>query len=329
MTQGNAANPLNLGQINGAGDLNANFRDIWLSEVLKAYHIQCVSLGRKLKKTITGGKSEIFPCSGLATAAYHTKGAEVLGSNAVVGQRQISVDGILYSDSFFDEEDLAKVNWDAMGIFTAEQGLKLAAIEDANTIRTMILGARAASLLPGTTPGGYRYIDANLGTTASGVVAFLESASVTLDNNGIPDAGRFAYMSPGLLSLLRQDPNHQVMNQLWGGKGSVATGSVPEVAGIELVKTARAFQKDVSTAAAITASYNAAAVAEIAPAYMADFSKAVAVVGTMVSVGQCELIGLRTFVEYQQRRFGHLAVTSCDYGLGYLRPEATVEGATA
>lgn len=51
------ANPTRLGQINGAGDVNALFLKVFSGEVLAAFAQQTVMLGRHMVRTISSGKS--------------------------------------------------------------------------------------------------------------------------------------------------------------------------------------------------------------------------------------------------------------------------------
>jgi hypothetical protein len=68
-----------LGQIKGAGAVDALFLKLGIAELLTAFDRECVFRGKVKERNIKGGKSAAFPVSGRAVARYHVPGTPILG----------------------------------------------------------------------------------------------------------------------------------------------------------------------------------------------------------------------------------------------------------
>lgn len=313
------------GQSLGSGDPRALFKDLYMAEVLAAFHTANVTADKHMVRTISEGKSAKFPVTGIASGGYHVPGTEILGRNIKHAEKVITVDDVLYSDVFVAKIDELMNHFDVRGIYAKEQGEFLAKLYDENVLRLMVLAARSAGNIPGVTPGGSRVVDAAMKTDASKLAASIFAARTELDEKGVPASDVNCFLKPAQLALLVQ--NKDTINKDWNGAGSYADGSIAMVGGVPLVKTTHLPGQDLSDDTAITAAGRDPAV--ILAKYRGDFSGTAGIVAHKGAVGTVKLMDLETEINYDFRRKGTLIVSSYALGSGILRPETAVELATA
>lgn len=308
-----AMTPSRSGQINQAGATDALFLKVWSGEILTSFEIACVTKGRVMERTISSGKSAQFPVIGRTTAAIHTPGADVLGNNINMNEKVITIDGLTVAPVFIALIDEAMNHYDVRAPYTTELGRALARAMDSNLQQVGILAARAtANLSDAGYPGGTVQTQAAYGTTGAALASGAFAAAQTLDVNNNPDQDRFFYVRPAQYYLLAQTT--AVMDKDWGGKGSYAEGKVPQVAGLEIVKTNQLPNTNVVTGPA---------------AYQGNFSTTVGLVMQKGAVGIVKLMDLQFESAYLIKEQGTLVVAKYATGYGILRPESAVELKTA
>lgn len=320
------ANVNHIGQALGTGAADVLFRDIYTAEVLTALQTACVTMERHLVRTITQGKSAKFPVTGIATYGYHVPGNEITGRNIKHNEKTIVVDDILYSDVFVAQIEELKNYFDVRAPYSKAMGYALAKAWDENVFRCMLKAARSAGNIPGATPGGSVFKDADYKTDATKLAAGLFQAGVAFDEKGAGiNESRNGFVKPAQWALLVQAKD--TINKLYGGEGSYARGDIAAVGGIELIKTAHLPNQDLSDDTKITAAnLNPANILE---KYRGDYSKTAAIISTPDSVGTVKLMDLNTEINYDPRRLGTLIVSKYALGTDVLRPECAVELATA
>src|SRR5689334_10178885 len=92
--------PSRPGQINSAGDPLALFLKVFAGEVLTAFAETNVAMSRHMVRTISQGKSAQFPATWKGTAAYHTPGTQLVGTQVAQNERVIVIDDLLVADRF-------------------------------------------------------------------------------------------------------------------------------------------------------------------------------------------------------------------------------------
>lgn len=299
--------PSRLGQINEAGDSKALFLKVFSGEVLTAFHRNNVFLEKSMVRSISSGKSASFPAAGVSTAAYHTPGAEILGTAVNHAERVITIDDLLVASAFIANIDEAMNHYDVRSIYSDEIGKVLAETMDANIAQVGVLAARATATVTGGN-GGTVLTNASYGTDSTTLAAGLFAAAQNLDTKNVPDSDRSAFFRPAQYYLLAQ--NTTAINQLYGGKGALADGSIVSIAGIGIVKTNALPSTNVTTGVA---------------AYQGNFSTTVGLVMNKQAVGTVKLLDLATESDYDIRRQGTLMVAKYAVGHGIIRPEAAVE----
>ena len=249
-----------------------------------------------------------FPASGLATAAYHTPGDELAGNAIAHSEKVITIDDLLVSHAFIAKIDEAMNHFDVRSIYSTELADALSQAYDKNVGQVSVLAARAASPITSITLPTRVFTDANYRVDGEALVAGAFRAAQALDEGNAPEGDRYLGVLPAQFYLLGQTP--KVLNKDIGGAGSIAKGTVPEVAGLQIVKTNNLPQTNVATGPT---------------AYQGNFTNVAACVWQKSAVGTLKLLDLATEVVPDGRRRGTLMVAEYAMGHGILRPECAVE----
>lgn len=343
--------PSRAGQINSAGDVNALFLKKFAGEILTTFEENNVFKPLHTMRTIENGKSAQFPVTGIATASYHTPGQNIAdagnsylsdpGKNQVV----ITIDDVLLASSFLANIDDVKNHYDIRSVYSTELGRALALRFDTAIAKVFIAGARSAANLTAGKDGGILDVSANLlGTpadsnddadstdpTGAELIAALFTAAAGLDNNDVPADGRFCVLRPaeyyklitggsGALVISTSGVNKDV-----GGSGSLASGSIAQVAGIDIYKSTHIPSTNLSAVATGDGAASNDVFAGGGSGYNGDFRETIGIVAHPSGVGTVKLLDLATESEYDINRQGTLFVAKYAMGHGILRPECCIE----
>ena len=272
-------------------------------------------------RTISSGKSAQFPVLGRSSAAYHTPGAEIVGTDINHNEKIIQINDLLLSSHFLAEIDEAKNHYDVRAIYSSEMGRALAHQMDKHVLQMMIQGANTSSANVGDSsyPSGTVITDSDGNTSASSFIASLFTAAQTLDNNYVPSEERYAFMTPAQYYLLANATN--AINVDFSGQGSIATGQVPQLAGLNLIKVPHLPVANVTGTGVDAGGANGQQVSSAA--------NTICVIAHKSAVGTVKLMDLAVESERDIRRQGTLMVGKYAAGHGILRPEACVQIQTA
>ena len=124
------AQPASIGRVNAAGSEDALFLKVFAGEVLTAFERSSVTQGAEMVRAISSGKSASFPVMGRIAAAYHTPGAEIVGTDVNHNEKVITINDLLISSAFLSNIEEAKNHWDVRGAYSAEIGRALAFQKD-------------------------------------------------------------------------------------------------------------------------------------------------------------------------------------------------------
>ena len=332
MANGNTT-PSRLGQINGANDAQALFLKVFSGEILTTFEEMNVMKGLHTIRTISNGKSAQFPVTGIATAKYHTAGENIADadnsylSTVKHAEKVITIDDVLLASSFIANIDELKNHYDVRSIYAKELGKALAKRFDVATMKTLVAAARSAT----TISGGKAGIAIDGGEAADFSAAVIQEklfeAAQKLDENDIPNDGqRYAILKPADYYKLLQS-GEEVINRDFGGRGDVATGALPMVAGLRIFKSNHL--SDVAVAEASQDqdddSSNNDVFGGSGTGYNGDLSKTFIIGGHPSAVGTVKLLDLATESDYKLELQGTLFVAKYAMGHGVLRPEAAFE----
>ena len=349
MANGNTS-PSRVGQVNSANDVDALFLKKFSGEILQTFEESNVFKPLHTVRTIENGKSAQFPVTGIASASYHTPGENIAdGGNTYLSdikkaEQTITIDKMLLASTFLANIDDVKNHYDIRSVYANEIGKALALRFDKAVAKSFIGAARSSAVITGGKVGGRLDVPNNdfsapgvVGTpatvTGAELVAAFFSAAQKLDENDVPSDGRFAVLRPqeyyrlitggaGALAISTSAVNKDV-----GGLGSVASGSIPQIAGITIYKSNNIPSTDLTSATG-TNSGDAGSSNDLFAAtdgYDGDFSNSLGIVGHSAAVGTVKLLDLATESEYQIERQGTLFVAKYAMGHGILRPECAIE----
>lgn len=309
-----------LGQINGAGNSDALFLKQFSGEVLTSFEQATVCADKHMVRTIANGKSAQFPVMGRSSADYHTPGEEILGSALNHAEKVITINDLLLAHHFIANIDEAKNHYDVRSVYSSEMGRALAFQYDKHVLQTMLQAAAAsANVADSGYASGTIITDADSDTNADSLIGSLFDAAEALDDAYVPADGRFAFLKPAQYYLLANAS--KAVNVDFSGRGSIADGTVPEIAGIKLIKTPHLPTGNISgTGVDAGGAGGRQAV---------DASNTTALVTHTSAVGTVKLMDLAVESEYDIRRQGTLMVAKYAMGHGVLRPEAAVQIQTA
>tara|TARA_B100001057_G_scaffold400795_1_gene412120 strand:+ start:3080 stop:4120 length:1041 start_codon:yes stop_codon:yes gene_type:complete len=339
-------NPSRIGQShtvsNGTvGDADALFLKVFSNEILTTFDETNVMKELHTTRTITSGKSAQFPVSGIAEAKYYQPGQDILDasnsylSNIKHNEKVIFIDDMLISSTFIAEFDELKAHYSMRATYSKEIGKALAKRYDLAVMKTWVAAARSSANINGG-DGGTVIDGAGSGNTldtAPELIDVLFEMAQKLDEKNVPDDGqRFAVLPPELYYKLITADNSAVslaLNRDAGGVGSVATGQIPQVAGIKLVKSQHI--KDVRTDLSSTTTGDGSSAVKNDPfggngaGYNGDLSATAIIGGHPAAVGTVSLLDLTTQSEYSIAHQGTLFLAKYGLGHGVLRPECAVE----
>ena len=362
------ANPASrVGAKLGGSDKTELFLKLFSGEILTAFETNTVMKDLHTVRTISNGKQSSFPVSGIASASYHAAGQSLYANAATAltefqqTEKIISIDDMLIASTFVAEFDELQNHFDIRSVYSSELGKALAKRFDVATLKTLFAAANADANISGQTAAG-TVIDASSGglDSASEVIDALYSVATTLDENNAPEDGRFAILAPRTYyQLITADSSAVVspaINRDAGGVGSIASGVVPQVAGISLFKSNNfqsiadegnlsSSQSGADNDDGVAASGTTAGTRNDVHddnvsgsgngvGYNANFSKLKSgsgataqygiLAGTREAIGTVKLLDLSVQSEYQIERQGTLMVARYAMGHGVLRPECAV-----
>lgn len=324
-----------LGAINGGSDKDALFLKVFSGEILTTFEEFNVMKELHTVRTISNGKSAQFPVTGIATAAYHTPGENIADAgNSYLSaikhaEKVISIDDVLLASTFIANIDELKNHYDVRSIYAQELGKALAKRFDLATMKTLTAAARSATTITGGKAG--IAIDGGEPAAFTGTViqAKLFEAAQKLDENDIPNDGkRFAILKPADYYTLLAS-GEEVINRDFGGRGDVATGRIPMVAGINIYKSNHL--ADVAVGASSQEGQDASSSVKNdvfgsgGIGYNAAMDKTFIIGGHPSAVGTVKLLDLATESDYKVELQGSLFVAKYAMGHGVLRPEAAFE----
>jgi hypothetical protein len=330
-----------LGAVNLGSDKDALFLKVFSGEILTTFEEFNVMKGLHTLRTISNGKSAQFPVTGIATAAYHTPGENIADSTAGYlsqikhAEKLIHIDDVLIASTFIANIDELKNHYDVRSIYAKELGKALAKRFDLATMKTLVAASRSAATITGGKAG--IQIDSNSGGVAalSGaeIQAALFTAAQRLDENDIPDDGqRFAILKPKDYYTLIASAE-EVVNRDFGGRGDVATGRIPMVAGINIYKSNHLADVAANLAGVTTDGTDGSPSVKNdvfgggspGEGYNGNLLATEIIGGHPSAIGTVKLLDLATESDYKVELQGSLFVAKYAMGHGILRPEAAFE----
>lgn len=310
-----AANtPSRLGQVNQANAVDALFLKVFSGEVITSFNAINIMMGLHTTRTITSGKSATFGAIGRTTAAYHTVGAELTGDEISHNEVVVNIDSKLIASVSVAEIDELMNHYDVRSEYAHQLGEALSLRADKNLLQLVALGANQSATISGGETGG-EITDSAFANTSANLVTGCFTLAEDMDNNFLPSTERYAVWLPAQYYLLAQSTT--AINKDYSGRGSIASGKVLEVAGINILKSTNIPTGVVS---ANTGENNT---------YSGTFTNTVGVGFHRSALGTVKLQDLQMETEYSARRQSTLILAKYIMGHKVIRPESCFAFVTA
>ncbi|WP_019406192.1 phage capsid protein [Stutzerimonas stutzeri] len=321
-----------LGQQNLSGDQRALFMDLFAGEVITQFEQKNLMMDKHRVKTIKNGRSYEFPMVGTTGAKYHVPGEMIQADKLAHSKRRVTIDELLISPVFIDRLDEAMNHFDVRSIYTKECANALSNVADRNILRTAVKASfitdAAAATAAGLNPVNGETFTTNVTLGAAGdelkgdaLVRALFKAREEFDKKDVTGEPFVILRPEQYYSLFNTTDTSKLfyMNKDVGGVGSIATASIPLVAGMKVYMSNHLPNANESTALAGDPE------SAVRPgAYRGDFSKVVGLVMTEEAIATVKLFDLATEMEYQIERQGTLIVAKYAMGHNILRPACAI-----
>ena len=349
MANGNTS-PSRVGLVEGNSDNNELFLKKFSGEILQTFEESNIFKPLHTIRTIDSGKSAQFPVTGIASASYHTPGENIAdGGNSYLSdvkksEKIINIDKMLVASTFLANIDDVKNHYDIRSVYANELGKALAVRFDTAIAKTFLAAARDSANLTTTSAGstydvageafGRGSLDPTAVDTFTGaqLVGALFATAQRLDEQDVPSDGRFCVLRPAEYYKLVTGADASntfsltsVINSDIGGQGSIASGNVPQIAGISLYKSNHLPSTDLSGGTGVDAGSSNDVFGGNGVGYDGDFRNTFGIVSHSAAVGTVKLLDLATESEDQIERQGTLFVAKYAMGHGILRPECAIE----
>ena len=304
-----------------------------------------------LSQGTTGTTGYANTTSGSNTAGNQT--VQVEGSSGLSSkylrqirhnEKVIFIDDVLVSSTFVADIDEMKNHYDVRSIYSTEIGRALAYAADKNLIRTVIGGARnlqprfstsayaneAAKVTAKDPYAGERIrVGAAADTTGGGLLDAFFVAAQKMDEKNVPSDGRYAILPPGEYYKLVNDQSEAINRDYNDNNGSVASGMVMSVAGIQIKKSNHLPTADES-GGSDDALHGAAGIKNnlfgADTGYSgANFTSTRGIIFHGEGVGTVKLMDLSLETDYIMERLGTLMLAKYAMGHGVLRDECCFE----
>jgi len=306
-----AANPSRVGQANLAGANDALFLKVFSGEVMSSFNANTVMADKTRVRNITSGKSAQFPAIGRIGAEYHTPGAEIRGSKVEHGEKVVTIDDLLISDSFIANIDEAKNHYEVRSEYSLQMGAALAQTYDRSLISLAVKTAVAADAGAVADQGAASNTNIGATPTVANIVEALYAEAAAMDELYLPADDRFVIVSPSTYWKLVQ--SDKLVDRDFGDNGSYSAGTIMKVAGMSIVKSPNLGINH----AVNTSKYPDAKNSK----YMTDTSDVSALILQRSALATVKLMELASESEYDIRRQGTLMVSKMACGHGAVRPE--------
>lgn len=315
-----AANPVRLGANMQGTDKRELFLKVFSGEVMSVYNNKCVLKDKVRTRTLASGKSASFAAIGRTKAAYHTPGAEILGDQINIGEKVVTVDDLLISATFVARIDEAMNHFEVRGEFSKQMGEALAQVYDRNLLSLAVKAARdtgANGLGKGTADQGDA-VSLDLGKadpTLDEKIAGLYAVAQKMDENNIPEEGRWCFISPA--TYWQFVTSDKLLDRDFGGQNGVySDGTILKVAGLNLIKTNNLSLDHTAEVSTYPDYQNK---------YAVDASDTVAMIVHESALATVKVLDIATEMEWDIRRQGTLMVSKMAIGHGVVRPDGLFE----
>lgn len=329
-----ASTPFNrIGQIAGAGNVDALWLKKFSGEVIMEFDRQHVFKGATDVRTIQSGKSYQWPRFGRASAGYYTTGDNILDNsngylaNIEKGETIITLDKTYLGAITVDEIEEMIAHYEVRSRYAEELGYQLAEQMDTQISRVL---TKASTIAAGAyytdSPGGtVLNKGATVATDGDTLLNALFEAARELDKKNVPRRNRFAAIAPDQEYILKTGTtNYAVLNRDYGQSTNLSELGLPRIAGFNIIVS-----NNMPNGTNFTATDHQRANWGVTNDYAVDATNTVALCWQSGALGTVKLQDLSFEQERKIEYQVHLMLAKYVCGHGILRPEAVVQISSA
>lgn len=282
-------------------------------------------------KNITQGKADTFPIIGRAPdAAEHVPGSEIVGGTVIHDDVEISLDKMIYSSVFIPEIDELMNHYELRGPYAHQLGQALGSIEAKRIAIMHILASRKFYVggtptgVPDGQPNPTYFYHANMATSQSQLESAAWGAKQYLMENDMS----------GELAIMKLRPQQYLLVARYFGLVSDAGLSAAET---QFKAEAGGGDRQSGTVKGLMVGFDVKPTNHIPSTnittgltkYQGNFTTTVGHISSRMAVGTLRRRGMRLVIADKPERLGTLMIASQFNGHGILRPECSIELATA
>lgn len=297
------------GKAVGGSDDRELFARNFSDDVLEAFEETFDFEGETSVRSISSGKSDVFPIIGRKRDAQdHTPGEIILGGTMDHDEIEITLDKMTVDSVFIPEIDELMAHYELSGPYSRQLGESLASVSNRRIGRMMLLASRETNEpYPGGPLPSY-YYNASIATDASKLE---EAAYKAVEHIKTYDIGG------GALKYWTRWQQYLLLARYTGidstdtsGSGNRSTGIVGLIAGLTVKGTNSVPSTNVTTGLS---------------KYQGNFSTTYGVITNPMAVGKLQRRSKKVVIKEQDDRLGTIIIASQLEGYGKLRPECSFE----
>ena len=322
-----------LGQVKGAGDTLALFKQKAIPEIIGAFERKCLLKGKVKERTIRGAKEAVFPITGRMSGRYHDPGTAITGSTnspSDLNEVKIALDGLIIADFAQYELDELMNYYDYRASVTTELGRALAVEWDKRAFRMVVAAAKRTVSPLGKAINADRkgytktlsaaYTNAATTKQAKGdeLISAISDAIVAMQEKDVATDGMCIYVPPAEADLLLESSRaiNADYNGGGGANGTFGEGVIRRVKGVPVMWSNHVTQP----------AYTLQALDRNAD-YEQDLSKCRAVIFDREAIGVLTLVGIGLDMtaakgDYYTMYQSNLMVAKMCIGMGVMRGES-------
>lgn len=297
----------------GADDDRELFMRNFSDEVQEAWEQTFDFLGEVMERTISSGRSEVFPIIGRKRDAEdHIPGERILGGGITHNEVEISLDNITVESAFLADIDQYLAHYDLAAPYAQQIGESLASVSNQRIGNTMVLASRVTSTPYPDGPVPSYYYDAAIATDASKIETGIYAGLQYIRENDIGGGEPVTWLPHQQHLLFVRYTG--VDNVDTSGSGDRSEGTLGRVGGLRVRGTNSVPRTNVTTGLT---------------KYRGNFTTTYGIITNRKAVGRLMRRGKKIVMDDQPDRLGTLMIGSQFEGYGWIRPECAFELASA
>jgi len=291
-----------------SGNRKALDLKVYSGEVLTAFDKKNIGLSLVKNRTISNGKSASFIVTGRiedSAVQTHAAGEDVSTVTMPDNERVILIEDLQYVSTFVDNFEEKMAHFEIRGELSKRAGESLAVKIDKQVFATVVEATKSKGVAAQPDGSSVNNDKIDTGSTAEekgdAIIDAIFTAKASLDSNDVTGDLMFVTSPVNYYNLVQSSKAVNRDFNTEGSNGSIAKGTVLEIAGIKVV-TSNQF--------GYGSTYGS--------------KKLQGLMFTSEAAGVVKLLDITSEANYIPQKLGHLMTSSYALGMGVLNPGASV-----